>query len=917
MEPFEIIWMGSVNGSQSGVSLGQYQINNLESGNYQVSVTDANGCSVSCGFTIDNVVCDIFEAVVSNVLCDDNGTSSDPSDDTFTFELIVNGTNVSTDGYQITSPFIFFGNYGQIVTLGPLNISDGDILIELEDIDYQDCNINIQVEVPSTCSNDCELVANIIDISDCDDGGTGNTEDDDTFDVTIYVSGQNTGSTYSVIIGGDTYGPFNYNENVVIDNLPADNSMIQLNIMDVNDTSCSTMLSVSLAPCSSCNQSVDAGENMIITCDNDSVQLKGSASEPGGTFVWVTPDNVTIQGQNPNVDIPGWYYLEVTFEDQCVAIDSVLVDVDSSVPVADAGPDLVINCLINEVTLGGTNTSVGDDYEYIWRDQSGNIISTDLHPTVSEGGIYTLEVINITNNCTSPLSTVIVDSNTDLPSVVIYASPDNVIDCVVGLVTLSTDEIPNVDYTWVYQNVQLNQNEITVEEGGIVQLIAIDTLTGCQNQNQIEIIELIEYPIITIEAPEPIDCQLSTITIDAGASQTGSTITYQWYDSNNNPIPNANGLTLDVNQEGTYYLESIDSNNGCTNIDTVIVENIISYPSIDAGDETTIDCNDNEATLNASIIGVTDSNSSWYDAFGNIVGNVNEIVVESPGVYYLSVTNNENHCMSQDSVVVLPADYPQFVYDYEHEGCGSTPEGLISITSISGGTEPYQSALNNGTLTAQMLYSGLQGGVYSIVVVDANGCSSEEQVTLQEGVPFELSIDGIDKIDLGDKTLLSAIVGVPESQIDTAFWSPLDSLDCFDINCLSAEVGPSFSTQYSLTVIDIYGCEAIAFINIFVDRNILITAPNIFSPNGDGVNDYFGIYVDKPELIDVYDLYIFDRWGALVYNESLVDVNNRYNGWDGKFKGRNVEQGVYTFMVKFKIRGGQEEVFTGDITVMR
>ena len=243
-------------------------------------------------------------------------------------------------------------------------------------------------------------------------------------------------------------------------------------------------------------------------------------------------------------------------------------------------------------------------------------------------------------------------------------------------------------------------------------------------------------------------------------------------------------MTLDVNQEGTYYLESIDSNNGCTNIDTVIVENIISYPSIDAGDETTIDCNDNEATLNASIIGVTDSNSSWYDAFGNIVGNVNEIVVESPGVYYLSVTNNENHCMSQDSVVVLPADYPQFVYDYEHEGCGSTPEGLISITSISGGTEPYQSALNNGTLTAQMLYSGLQGGVYSIVVVDANGCSSEEQVTLQEGVPFELSIDGIDKIDLGDKTLLSAIVGVPESQIDTAFWSPLDSLDCFDINCL-------------------------------------------------------------------------------------------------------------------------------------
>ena len=81
-----------------------------------------------------------------------------------------------------------------------------------------------------------------------------------------------------------------------------------------------------------------------------------------------------------------------------------------------------------------------------------------------------------------------------------------------------------------------------------------------------------------INTPDPINCYNPEITIDASNSQTGINIIYNWFDGFNNLILNQNGNTLDVSTEGFYYLQLVDTLNGCENIDSVFIENLQQIP---------------------------------------------------------------------------------------------------------------------------------------------------------------------------------------------------------------------------------------------------------------------------------------------------------------------------------------------------
>ncbi|MFZ4521397.1 MAG: T9SS type B sorting domain-containing protein [Bacteroidales bacterium] len=91
------------------------------------------------------------------------------------------------------------------------------------------------------------------------------------------------------------------------------------------------------------------------------------------------------------------------------------------------------------------------------------------------------------------------------------------------------------------------------------------------------------------------------------------------------------------------------------------------------------------------------------------------------------------------------------------------------------------------------------------------------------------------------------------------------------------------------------GCDSIVKTNLqFKDCPLLIWFPNAFTPNGDGVNDFF-----KPvgQEIGKYNLQIYDRWGTMIFESDRVDL-----GWDGTIKGRYAEPDVYTFQAVFESR---------------
>ena len=105
------------------------------------------------------------------------------------------------------------------------------------------------------------------------------------------------------------------------------------------------------------------------------------------------------------------------------------------------------------------------------------------------------------------------------------------------------------------------------------------------------------------------------------------------------------------------------------------------------------------------------------------------------------------------------------------------------------------------------------------------------------------------------------------------------------------------------------GCSDTTSIVITVDSCLyLIKIPNVFTPDGNSINDN---YVVTATCADVFNAYIFDRWGVKVYEYFDVNAN-----WDGStFTGSKVSQGVYSYVIFIKDFNGDEHQYSGFIQV--
>jgi gliding motility-associated-like protein len=124
--------------------------------------------------------------------------------------------------------------------------------------------------------------------------------------------------------------------------------------------------------------------------------------------------------------------------------------------------------------------------------------------------------------------------------------------------------------------------------------------------------------------------------------------------------------------------------------------------------------------------------------------------------------------------------------------------------------------------------------------------------------------------------------------------------------------------KYTLILSDDQGCTYSAGTLIEVrDPHIeqpiqRIYFPTAFSPNGDGINDTWQIMgLEEQHLLHIE---IYDRWGGLVY---ACQGSSSLCAWDGHFRGRLVDPGVYTWQVAVINTEGQSSHFQGEVTVLR
>ena len=110
------------------------------------------------------------------------------------------------------------------------------------------------------------------------------------------------------------------------------------------------------------------------------------------------------------------------------------------------------------------------------------------------------------------------------------------------------------------------------------------------------------------------------------------------------------------------------------------------------------------------------------------------------------------------------------------------------------------------------------------------------------------------------------------------------------------------------------GCVDTAIINIgkLPVYSTDVDMPNAFSPNGDGLNDVFRPVFKLEKDYKIEKFHVYNRYGEIVY--ATANLNG---GWDGYYKGRLQDQGVYYYYVKIKFRDDSEKTFKGDVTLIR
>ena len=136
-------------------------------------------------------------------------------------------------------------------------------------------------------------------------------------------------------------------------------------------------------------------------------------------------------------------------------------------------------------------------------------------------------------------------------------------------------------------------------------------------------------------------------------------------------------------------------------------------------------------------------------------------------------------------------------------------------------------------------------------------------------------------------------------------WEPAGGLD--NINIPDPLASPQESTTYTVYALNEYNCEESAMIHLEVIEDIM--AYNVFSPNGDGINDFFDIKnADRfPEIL----VEVYSRWGDMLFHSVGYDDSKR---WDGTTRGSNAPLGTYYFVI---VPYSGAKPITGNVTIIR
>lgn len=674
---------------------------------------------------------------------------------------------------------------------------------------------------------------------------------------------------------------------------------------------------------------LSAGPVTVVVTDSNNCQQTAviDIQEPDPISISFIPENILCfqeaTGSATAVVTGGTYPYDYQWDDPLYTQDSIVEDLTAStytLEVLDAN-----NCFANaQVTLTQPGSSVtgsavqtfvscydvdnsqavvtasggtGPNYQYLWENGQMTPQASDLPPGPTN------VTITDENGCTF-VETIDIQEYDSLDILVIF-TPVTCYEGEDGVLAVT-----NVDggtgsgiltYSWSI-NPTFNSDIITGLSGDLTYTVTVTDDQGCSNDAS-----------TFLPQPPPITLQMdSTDVLCFGGSDGTATvvdvdeavgpITYSW-------IPTGQTGNQATGLPAGFYTVQLEDDRGCTAEATVQ----ISQPD--------------PIDIDFEVV----SNICFSDAFGSVAalpsggvggfsydwsnGGVTDLITGLTAGNYVVTITDANACEAFDTATVLQPDPINPLVTEVDVSCHGDRNGRIELEP-TGGTPPYLYSIDGENFGGSSTLIGLEAGEYTVYIQDANDCMWIEEALIGEPEPIELTFPNGNEliIQLGDSITLDANVLNAIGSYEFFWEAPYEgTLSC---NACSNPISNSQNTiMYEVFVVDELGCETSAFLTVRVLKERKVLVPTGFTPNSDGVNDVLLVLGQDGTIIERFQ--VFDRWGELVHESVNFDINDPVFGWDGRFKGKEMDGGVYIWFLEVRYIDEDREQFKGTSTLIR
>lgn len=384
----------------------------------------------------------------------------------------------------------------------------------------------------------------------------------------------------------------------------------------------------------------------------------------------------------------------------------------------------------------------------------------------------------------------------------------------------------------------------------------------------------------------------ATLSAPAGFSS------YQWTPATGLSAVNVANPIASPTVTTTYSVIVTDAL-GCTGTDTIIVN--VGNLNISIRPDTTI-CEGTSITLPGPF-GYT--SYQWSPAAGLSAANVmNPVATPASTTTYSLVATDANGCTATGNVLLTVVGFT-LTLSPDTGICPGDTVQLSSTPNLSAYSWSPVTGLNAANIP-DPVFTGNTSTTYLLIATDINGCSSSGTISI---TVFDPPLADFIYTPESPSSFIPTVEFIDRS-IGAAdwYWSFGDSITSTVSNPSHSYSQPGIYTV-SLEVTSNDGCTGRISRQLEYREEYSVWIPNAFSPNKDGNNDLFRAYGFN---VTFEELSVFNRNGEKIFEGKTLD-----DGWDGRYLDRDAQEGLYVFMMRYRLTNGKQITETSHFSLIR